>query len=162
MKFPLYLWLILTIVSCNEPSSKEVSHSKSKKKILFDFDLLMGDWKRTNDSGNKKTFESWWRDENGIPVGVGYTMVDSDTIWSESISIRKDKNAQSLVIKDKSGQETLFKIISESEKGFKCHNPNNEFPKFIEYLVEKDRIKAIISDDKNNIDFLFDRITNED
>jgi len=152
MKLICTFCFVVLLVACKNPDTSSKAVSKS-----FDANLLVGDWQRTNDSENKKTYESWWLSSNGIPEGKGYTMLNSDTIWSEKIAINLIGGYKNLVVKDKTNVETAFKFISETKNSFKCHNPTNEFPKFIEYIVSEYKIKAVISDGENSIDFLFDR-----
>ncbi len=50
---------------------------------------------------------------------------------------------------------TTFKIISKKEGGFTCENKANDFPKIIQYSIENDNLIALISDESNEISFVF-------
>lgn len=153
MKLFWFLVVFIFILSCKDPNDKNKIASDS-----FNTELLLGKWKRTNDSNDKQTYESWRYNESNIPMGSGFTLLKTDTIWKENISIINVDGFRSLVVVDTKKEKTVFKFISETKNSFKCHNPHNEFPKFIEYIVSPNKIKAIISDEENSIDFLFNRI----
>ena len=40
---------------------------------------------------------------------------------------------------------TLFKLTQQTDSSFVCKNPKNEFPKTIQYYLENEQLKAIVS-----------------
>ena len=156
-------FLMLTVVAiyCNV-SCMAQKHHNLKDADQFDFSLLVGDWKRSNDSNGKQTYESWHIDSRNMAKGFGYTMSSQDTIWKENISIEKYNGVLSFVVTDGSNHVTPFAVTHQTLTGFTCSNPDNEFPKEIKYIiVDNDKLKATISGGGNHIDFLFDRMDSQ-
>jgi len=153
MRFLILFLTTVVFISCKEKQSV-----RSIGDTTFDVKLLVGNWIRTNDSGVKQTFESWRLGSNSFAIGEGYTMSTNDTIWKESLSIEMVEGYKNLVVKDSKGQKTFFKFVDETNASFKCHSPTNDYPKFIEYKVSKDKINAVISDGEHAIDFNFIRV----
>lgn len=50
-----------------------------------------------------------------------------------------------------------FKITSIDDNGFVCENPAHDFPKKISYRKDGNKIRAVISGDGKEMEFLFSR-----
>ncbi|MBT8231314.1 MAG: hypothetical protein HKO66_07100 [Saprospiraceae bacterium] len=146
-------------LSCNLDKKTPYSDSKSDDNIgqqeFFDFELLLGKWKRTNDSEGKVTYESWHQNEEGKYEGFGCTLQHGDTIWQEKIEIDDSEGYLYFKVTDKTGHSVPFKIMEQSQNSFSCHNKENDFPKTITYKVNKNKIMATISGGGTKVDFDF-------
>ncbi|GAB4246223.1 MAG: hypothetical protein Tsb0034_25140 [Ekhidna sp.] len=125
---------------------------------MQDFQWLEGKWKRHNVSPGTTAFEIWEQTNDGFS-GEGITMKGADTMFVEKLSMIK-KDGQFFYVADVSSNTapTYFKVTSVSEKGFISENPAHDFPKKIEYLLEGDRLTAIISAGDKKMGFVFERM----
>lgn len=137
-----FLLLILLFVSCN--SSQEAQ-----------FDWLLGNWERTNDTKGNKTYEYWTKKSNTEYIGLGCTLKEKDTVFKENIHLIKDKEQWVFKVIGVNETPTLFSITSLNKTSFTCENPENEFPKKIIYSSENGNLKAVISAGETQIPFLF-------
>jgi len=135
----LFAILILTcLFSCSKEELKKP-------------DFILGYWIRQNDKPNQKTYEIW----NSDFTGIGFTMQENDTIFKEVLSIIKKNDSLFLQVEGVNEEPTLFKFTEQTETSFTCENPENEFPKKIEYYLESGNLKASVSNDDFSVDFVF-------
>jgi len=137
-----FLLIITALYSCSDPHETQ-------------FDWLLGNWERTNDSEGNKTYEYWSKKSSTEYIGLGCTLKGKDTIFKENIHLIKEKETWVLKVIGVNEAPTLFPISSISSTSFTCKNPENEFPKKIIYVLEEGKLKAVISDNDTNISFLF-------
>lgn len=119
-------------------------------------DFILGDWIRLNNAQGKETFEIWKDDFTGI----GYTMKGKDTTFVEILSFVEIDGKLVYKVEGVNEQPTLFTITEISTHSFICENPQNEFPKKIQYEMVSDTLKAVISAGENSIEFLFVKSAN--
>ena len=142
MKKLYFVLLIITLISCN--SSQEAQ-----------FDWLLGNWERTNDSKGNKTYEYWTKKSDTEYIGLGCTLKGKDTVFKENIHLIKDKEQWVFKVIGVNETPTLFPITLMTEKSFTCENSENKFPKKIIYATEKGNLKVIISAVETHIPFIF-------
>ncbi|MFY0630768.1 MAG: hypothetical protein JXR05_10335 [Flavobacteriaceae bacterium] len=138
MKKALLVFSFLFLISCGKEKLKKP-------------DFLLGYWVRTNDKPNQRTIEIW----NPDFTGIGFTTQQNDTIFKEIISIIKKNDALYLQVEGVNEKPTLFKFTSQTATSFICENPENEFPKKINYYKESDTLKASVSNDDFSVEFSF-------
>ena len=119
------------------------------------FNWLLGNWERTNDSKGNKTYESWTKKSDTKYIGLGYTLKNKDTVFKENIHLIKKKEQWVFKVIGVNETPTLFPLSNISLTSFTCNNPENEFPKQIIYSLEGKNLKAVISADRTSIPFLF-------
>jgi len=141
MKYVSYICVFVIHFSCT-----------NKEKNL---DWILGNWERTNNSKGTQNYESWTKKSKDEYVGFGYTLKDKDTFFKENIRLIHIKDIWNLEVFGVNETPTLFKFISNTTNSFTCQNLQNEFPKRIKYSFDGENLKAIISDDNNEIPFLF-------
>lgn len=149
----LNVFLVVTILSsCGK-------NHKAEKDQYSDFnaDWLTGSWTRTNDAEGSQTYEVWKKVSDGVYEGKGWTMQNSDTVFQEDLRIAKTDSIWNLEVSGVNEQPTFFEITESSEGSFTAENEQNEFPKKIMYSIEDNKLKAVISDDENEVEFLFKR-----
>lgn len=108
----------------------------------------------------QSAFESWEVTKKTL-TGIGVTLRGVDTVFMESLSIiEKDQNLYYVANVSENASPTLFKITSISKRGFVSENPQHDFPKKIEYLLDGETLTATISGDGKAIPFVFKKSTN--
>jgi len=118
--------------------------------------FLIGSWERVNDDLGNATFENW----NTDFTGNGYTLKNVDTIFKEDLFIIILNDSLFLKVTGVHENPTLFKFTNQTDTSFVCKNPNNEFPKEINYWIENDSLKAKASNEDFSIAFIFRRTNN--
>lgn len=152
----LFIFLIfITLLSCKKTENKDKKNTDSNQ---TQFDWLVGNWIRTNEKDEKKTFESWTKSSNSKFLGVSYTLQNNDTIWKEDVVLSKLNNTWYFAVTGKEDEKpTLFKLSKIDGKSFVFENKNNSFPKLIQYQNIGNKFKATVSGDEMVIDFEFEK-----
>ncbi|MEM7108417.1 MAG: alpha/beta fold hydrolase [Bacteroidota bacterium] len=120
------------------------------------FDWLLGDWERTNDKKDLKTFEKWVKINSDDYHGLGFTLEQSDTVWKETMQfIKFGEEWEFKVTGQGETTATVFKVTDISENGFTCKNEINPFPKSITYTRNGNSIEILISGGGESIPFVF-------
>jgi len=123
------------------------------------FDWLIGNWQRTNDTEGLQTFEHWKKINESELKGFGYTLKAADTVWQESIKLIKTKDQWNFIVKGQDDEApTIFKVTKIEMAAFTCENPDNEFPKKIRYTKVEKGLNAVISGDGKVILFQFTNV----
>jgi hypothetical protein len=139
----MILLLVITSVGCTQSIENK------------DFSWLLGDWQRTNNEAGQLTTESWEFSQKEYQ-GLGVTVVGSDTVFFENISLTNIENQMFLVVETpEHGDPVQFKITSQTNESFTAENPENDFPKKIIYKKTKEGLLATVSNDERTIDFTF-------
>lgn len=152
------LIIILVLISCKN------NHTIEADKVTIveefeNFDWLIGDWQRANETEGKSTFEHWEKINDSLYKSLAYTMKDQDTIWLEHVSLTKINETWSFDVKGKGDSKITSFLVSEMDaESFSCVNDKNEFPKKISYFKNGTNIRAEISGGDMMIPFEFDRI----
>ncbi len=156
MKKILIIAIIILIISCQEKHKNLIENSKTSTE---NFDWLLGNWQRNNEKEGKQTFENWKKKNNSEYLGLGFTLQNNDTIWSENIKLIKSNENWDFEVRGKGeSKPTIFKLTKIEKEKFTCENEMNEFPKKIVYFKNGDKIKAIIYGGDMEIPFEFERL----
>jgi len=139
-----FLLVIVVLSSCNKTQE-------------FQFDWLLGNWERTNDSEENKTYEYWTKKSDTEYIGLGCTLKGKDTVFKENIQLIKEKEKWIFKVIGVNENSTLFPVSSLTKASFTCKNPENDFPKQIIYSFDGKKLNAVISDDNTEISFVFKR-----
>lgn len=140
MKRILILLACVLLFSCGEQTPEKP-------------DFILGNWTRLNDAEGKTTYEIW----NSDFTGIGFTMQNKDTVFKEILSIVELDGKLVYKVEGVNEEHTLFTFTQQSKNSFVCENPDNEFPKVIEYVLEDDQLNAVISAGKDSIEFIFEK-----
>ena len=125
---------------------------------LKDLDWLTGEWNRTNTKPGRSGFEYWGKTSDTEMVGKGITLNGEDTVVVEKLKIIvKDGDIYYVADVQENQKPVLFRFIQVSRNGFVCENEQHDFPKKITYSVEGKTLKATISGDGKQIDYLFEK-----
>jgi hypothetical protein len=148
----IILIIVLMQLACTETKKKadEINYNS--------LDWIIGNWVRTNDEPCKTTFENWLKITDFEYVGEGFTIAENDTIFKENLKLILIDDIWNLEVTGVNESPTYFQFINHTENSFTCENKLNEFPKIIDYSFSDNILKAKISDDTNEIVFLFEKI----
>ncbi|WP_420575988.1 DUF6265 family protein [Ekhidna sp.] len=125
---------------------------------IKDLKWLEGKWERQNVNPGTSAFEVWKKTKDGYE-GWGVSMKGTDTTFVEKLKIvKEDGNMYYVADVSANAEPTYFKITSVSENGFVSENPEHDFPKKIEYILEGTRMTAIISAGEKKMGFVFDKV----
>ena len=157
MKELLFLLSItIGLYSCNHPTDKKMKTKNVQQENNFDW--LLGTWTRLNDQENKTTFERWTRKSEQEYAGFSYTMLAKDTVWQENVRLIKENEGWSLnILGEGETEATKFKLTRIENEKFVSENPNNEFPKKIEYSKKGENLQAIILGGDMKVTFDFEK-----
>lgn len=124
---------------------------------MEDFPWLVGTWERHNVKPGTTAFEIWEKTKDGY-FGQGVSMKEGDTTFVEILKIvEKDGVIYYVADVTHNPEPTYFKITSYTKNGFVSENPQHDFPKKIEYMLEGERMTVIISDGDNKMGFVFEK-----
>lgn len=144
----------LFIISCDPDKTQKIEIAEKTEQN--DFDFLLGNWERINDKAGKKTFEKWIKQNDTIYKGHSFTMQENDTVWQEFVTLSPiDGIWFYQVSMPDSNQSTDFKLTEKTNNAFSCENPENEFPKVINYSMKENNLYAEISAKENKVSFEF-------
>lgn len=151
------LLTLLTLLFLSSFSNPVIVASKITKDANFSW--LLGSWQRVNERDGKQTFEHWKQASKDLYLGMGCTLKEGDTIWKETIELRKLGKNWNFEVKGKGETKpTIFAITRIEKESFVCENPENEFPKLISYQKSITGLSAIISGGGPDITFEFKKI----
>lgn len=151
------LLTLLTLLVLSAFSNTALEVSKNSKDANFSW--LLGSWQRVNEKEGQQTFEHWKQASNELYLGMGCTLKDGDTIWKETIELRKLGKNWNFEVKGKGETKpTIFALTKIEKESFVCENPENEFPKLISYQKSITGLSAIISGGGSDIVFDFKKI----
>lgn len=120
-------------------------------------DWLKGTWTRTNSKPGRSGFEMWTIKDNEL-IGRGVNMKGVDTAFVEKLKI-VSKDGKLFYVADvpENKSEVWFEFTELTDKGFVCENQKHDFPKKISYKIDGENLKATISGNGKEIDYLFIR-----
>ena len=151
----LLCFILISVVGCKD---KPVAVLPDNVKESISFDWLIGDWRRTNDDEGQATFEHWHKKAQSYG-GTSYTMVGADTVWQEDVILFENMEDWYLSIKGTHDSIGTNFLLTEIKEGyFKCQNPENEFPKVIEYSEGTNQLNAKISGGGEEMTFSYAKI----
>lgn len=110
-------------------------------------DWLIGAWENQTNEGY--SIEIWSKENDSVFVGVSYFIIDSDTVFSESIRI--EQNGDDLyyipsVNGQNDGESVSFKMTNSNENELVFENLEHDFPQKITYSKKgKNALMAVIS-----------------
>jgi hypothetical protein len=119
---------------------------------------LVGSWTRTNAKPGRSGVERWTKLNAHELKGLGVNMKGTDTTFVEKIRlVAKDGELFYVADVPENKSEVFFRITELSSTGFVCENPQHDFPKKIAYKLEGNVLKATISGNGKEMDYLFIR-----
>ena len=151
--FGLILLCITFMMACNHTTQNA---ENEVQKQAGEFDWLLGNWQRVNETDGKETFENWLANADGSYVGKGFTMFAEDTVWQEDMHLLKNGDFWQLeIIAPEDLSPTIFKMKNHDSLWFVCENPELDFPKTIRYQSVNDSLHASVSNEEMEIVFKF-------
>lgn len=136
--------------------SQNAMGQSSASEQLDQLQWLTGRWERQNMKPGKTAHERWEAGVDNTLHGWGVSFKEQDTVFVEKLQIVTDRGQLFYVASvDENNAPVYFKMIEIGSNGFICENPEHDFPRRIAYVREGNRLKATISGDGKEIDFLF-------
>jgi hypothetical protein len=119
---------------------------------------LEGTWVRTNVKPGRSGTERWVRRSGNELMGWGVSMKGADTSFVEKLKVIV-KSGSIYYVSDvpENAKPVDFILTSIDDDGFVCENPSHDFPKKISYRLTGNSIRAVISGDGKEMEFLFER-----
>lgn len=153
LKFTAIILITFAFTMCNS-NQKENTTKQSEN-----FDWLLGKWQRTNEEQGKATFENWEKINNSEYNGIGFTIQNNDTISQEQMKIMETNGKWNLLVKTLDEKEFIkFQMSGIEEDKFECKNDTLDFPKMIKYWKSGNKINALVSGDRLDLSFEFERV----
>lgn len=155
--------IALLLFACQSPAPKaeapeQPETAEQEEVMIEDFGWLVGEWKRSNDKGEKQTYETWTVNSETEYAGHGYTLLKSDTTFQEHmLLVRHGKTWQLEVTGAGNEKPVTFKLTEIGDRRFVCENPEHDFPTKIEYARNGDVINAAIYGGEQRIPFDFEK-----
>lgn len=159
----IFFLLSIFILSCsqqkgNKPETLEDKIELSSKNNK-NFNWLIGNWKRLNNDGEKKTFENWKKEIDNRFIGHGFVIKGLDTIWQEKMILSKKDSIWALEVETPGNRNLIEFILTEhNSNSFTVENPNHDFPKKIKYWKNKEKPNALVTGNEMKLNFEFERI----
>lgn len=114
--------LLVLFYSCTKPRPIEQAH------------WLIGEWEHIE--GEEHALEIWNEKDDSTLSGRAYSIIISDTVWSERIAIEErsgDLFYVPTVSDQNNGRPVTFILTSSSEGKLVFENPQHDFPQRITY-----------------------------
>jgi hypothetical protein len=126
-----------------------------------DFDKLSwleGTWVRTNAKPGRSGTERWVKGNGKELIGWGVSMRGNDTSFVEKLKVVARPGAVYYVSDVPENPKPIeFRITSIDDNHFICENPSHDFPKKISYHRDGNKVRAVISGDGKEIEYLFEK-----
>jgi predicted enzyme related to lactoylglutathione lyase len=121
----------------------------------MDLIWLTGIWESDGSTSQKNQYEYWRLTDNKL-TGIGFSIRGSDTTLIDKLTILED-DGEMYYVADviENNTPVYYKIISIGDNHFISENYEHDFPKRIEYSLINDKLKAVISSEKKQIDLSF-------
>ncbi|MBI9053733.1 MAG: hypothetical protein JEY96_07930 [Bacteroidales bacterium] len=147
----------ILLVSCN---SKDINKPEIEK-----LKWLIGNWE--NISNEMEMYESWEKKNDTVFYGESFALVNSDTVFAETMLLEQNGNDLLLTPTTKNqndGNSITFKLISSEGDKFIFENKEHDFPQRIVYSnPQPDSIFAYIEGTQDGeyrkSDFPFKRVS---
>ncbi|MBA3665207.1 MAG: hypothetical protein H0W61_13490 [Bacteroidetes bacterium] len=165
MKRLTFLILALVIIACT-PSSTINGECASPGVTIKHLQWLVGTWKSVK--GKEISYEIWTQENDSLLKGIGYVLLNADTVFSEKLQIVQNGNELFYVPavgNQNNGQPVYFKFMEFNKGEFNFVNKDHDFPQRIIYKnPQPDFLCARIEGTKEGkltkVDFNFLKVKN--
>ncbi len=149
----VYLISILFIIYTIGNNRKTVDEFQQQE--TENFDWMIGEWTRINGKKEIMTTEKWEKTPGNIYTGTGLSVKKSENVFRENLRLLRKNGKWIYEVTGVNADTTNFILTSISANSFTAVNPDNPFPKKINYQAENGKLIAEISDDEKKILFEF-------
>jgi hypothetical protein len=152
-KILLYILLVNTPIVLNAQQNSRDVEAQFKS-----LSWLKGNWDRTNPVPGSTASEKWEQSSSYELKGLGITLKGADTVFIEKIKLQiRDNDIFYVADVPENKAAIYFKLIATTPRGFICINPQHDFPKRIEYLLNGRKLTVVISGDGKSQEYLFEK-----
>lgn len=145
---PLYMLLLVLAISTVCFIYKSIAQQPgSSSQLISQANWLLGSWH--NQTPKALFVEEWTKQNDSTYAGKSYTLVNKDTVSSETVQLVQ-RNGQLYYIptvkKQNGGLPVSFTLTTATAGALSFENPEHDFPQKISYqLISKDSLLATIS-----------------
>ena len=126
---------MLTLASCTQPPK-------------INFTWLEGKWAQTN--GDANFHEEWTIVNDSLFEGRGYVVEGVDTLFSEKLKIKNDRERLFYCVEMATGRVAEFKLTSEAPDKLVFELPENDFPSKISYSKKSETEMIVLLEGREN------------
>ena len=126
---------MLTLASCTQPPK-------------INFTWLEGKWAQTN--GDANFHEEWTIVNDSLFEGRGYVVEGVDTLFSEKLKIKNDRERLFYCVEMATGRVAEFKLTSEAPDKLVFELPENDFPSKISYTKKSETEMIVLLEGREN------------
>jgi len=148
-KYLLLIFIPFLLNSCKNNSEAENPDSETVAKNFEKIDeihWLLGTW--VNEFTPEFSQESWTKENDSTFSAFSFTLVHSDTVFAEKMSLQQKEGDLLLTVVEVNQNDeapVTFKLVSSEENKFVFENKKHDFPKRIVYTHPvKDSLHAWI------------------
>ncbi len=153
MKSTIALFIVMLVT--NNLSAQ----SEKMKEDFRSLSWLEGKWIRSNiKKPGRTSFELWKKTGDYELTGLGVTLQENDTVFTEKLKIIIEGNEIHYVADVPENSNAVhFKFTQISPKQFSCENPTHDYPKKISYQLNENTLKGQTSGDGKVQEFVFEK-----
>ena len=157
----LYIWMTVVLVSCKSNHKDHKADIITKFQTTSGFQWLEGNWiedlNSTVSDSQKLLVENWFPgDQKMIGFAPPNHCLDSSLMEKMTITM-KDSFYYFIAFHGDSNRETIFKITQRGRTSFHSENNSHDFPKFIAYGIENEKLIAKIGDERDTITYRYNK-----
>ena len=139
----------LVAVAAQDPAPQDAP-------VLADLEFLAGHWRL--EQGESMTEELWLPPRGGLMLGLNRSLQGERARGFEYLRIVQEKGAVVMYPSPGGGKPTPFRLTSAADGHAVFENPEHDFPKRIEYVLEGEVLTASIAGDEPGPSWSFKRI----
>jgi len=125
----LFVLFISISISCNRPTPRQVFN---------DLKSLEGSWSTTTGA---EFNEVWSIVNDSLLMGVGFSLENSDTLFTEHLKIYlSDDQVYYAAMVGSNEDYVHFKLKESGPRSWKFVNPNHDYPNIIQYTIVNDSL----------------------
>ena len=94
---------------------------------------LVSEWERINEKPGEGIYAFW----NKYLTALGFTLKEPETIFNKIMSMISIEDIRQLKFESVNDHPNLFKFTQQKDTSFICENQENQFPKTIHYILDK-------------------------
>lgn len=140
------LLFALALSACGSPAHESGIKPPAADSAQHRFNTLMprlvGEWSDPDTEPGAVAYERWQRADDGTALGMGFVMVEKDTVFIEHLRIAPDsarRLAYHVRVPSQNGGDAIaFALTACAGDSMVFENPAHDFPRRISYALQPD------------------------